>query len=92
MIRKIIRINSVLGALLAFCLFIYPPIRATLDIRDPALQQPGMPKSAWRLYKGLTPRYEAWARKRVTQGNAENLSTTDISGTEWPLFGSPSIR
>jgi hypothetical protein len=47
-----------------------------------------MPKAAWRLCKNLTPRYAEWARDRVTQGRAEGLATTDISGTEWPLFGS----
>jgi hypothetical protein len=88
MIRTIAFINSVLVVLLAAALFVYPPIRAFRDIRDPALQQPGIPKAAWRLYRNLTPRYAAWAQKRVTEGRAENLSTSNISGTEWPLFGS----
>jgi hypothetical protein len=88
MIRKILCINSVLVVLLAASLFVYPPVRAVLDIRDPALRQPGIPKAAWRLYRNLTPRYAAWARERVAQGRAEDLSTSNISGTEWPLFGS----
>jgi hypothetical protein len=89
MIRTIAVINSVLVVLLAACLFIYPPVRAFLDIRnDPALQQTGIPKAAWRLYRNLTPRYAVWAQKRIAEGRAENLSTSDISGTEWPLFGS----
>ena len=87
MIRKLICINSVALAILAAFFFIYPPIRAVLDIRDPALREPGTPKAAWRLFKKLTPRYANWARERVAQGRAEDLSTTDISGTEWPLFG-----
>jgi hypothetical protein len=88
MIRTLIRINSVLMVGLAGFFFIYPPIRAVLDILDPALSEPGMPKVAWRLYRNLTPRYARWARERVAQGQAEGLSTSDISGTEWPLFGS----
>lgn len=36
----------------------------------------------------MTPRYAAWAQERVAGGRAEGLSTHDISGTEWPLFGS----
>ena len=43
---------------------------------------------AWRVYRNLTPRYATWARQRVADGRAATLSTTDISGTEWPLFGS----
>jgi hypothetical protein len=88
MIRKIICINSVLVILLAGFFFIYPAIRAALDIRDPALREPGIPKAAWRLYRSLTPRYARWAKARVARGQAEAMSTNDISGTEWPLFGS----
>jgi hypothetical protein len=88
MIRFIICVNAVLAALLAVVLLVYPSVRAGLNIRDPALQGPGIPQAAWRLERHLTPRYAAWAQKRVTLGRAGNLSTTDISGTEWPLFGS----
>lgn len=88
MIRNIIRFNSVVMVLLVGFFFIYPATRAALDIRDPALQRPGTPKAAWRLYENLTPRYARWAKERVAQGQAEMLSTSDISGTEWPLFGS----
>jgi hypothetical protein len=88
MIRKIIRINSLVIVVLAVFLCIYPAVRATLDIRDPALQRPGVPKAAWRLCRYLTPRYAGWAKARVAEGRAAELSTRDISGTEWPLFGS----
>jgi hypothetical protein len=88
MIQKIIRFNSIVIILLAGIFLIYPSVRATLDIRDPALRGPGVPKAAWRLYRNLTPRYAKWAKDRVAHGQAETLSTSDISGTEWPLFGS----
>jgi hypothetical protein len=45
MIRKITSINAVLVVLLAAGFFIYPAIRAALDIGDPALRQPGVPKA-----------------------------------------------
>jgi hypothetical protein len=88
MIRKVICINSVLVVLIAATFFVYPAVRAALDIRDPALRQAGVPKVAWRLYRNLTPRYAAWARERASTGNPEDLTTDNISGTEWPLFGS----
>jgi hypothetical protein len=88
MIRKLVCINSLAVIFLAAFFFIYPPIRAALDIRDPALRRPGTPNAAWRLFRNLTPRYAIWARERVARGQAEALSTDDISGTEWPLFGS----
>ena len=88
MIRKIILVNSIIGALLAAALFVYPSIREGLNLLDPALKGPGIPKADWRLMRRLTPRYAAWAQHRVALGCATNLSTRDISGTEWPLFGS----
>jgi hypothetical protein len=88
MMRRIISINSLIVVLLAAALFIFPPLRAALDLCDPALRQPGVPKAAWRLYRNLTPRYAVWAQARIAQGRAEKLSTSNISGTEWPLFGS----
>src|SRR4051812_22445980 len=87
MLRKLICINSVLMVVLVTFFFIYPAARGVLDINDPALQQPGVPKAAWRLYRHLTPRYAKWATERVAQGRAKDLSTNNISGTEWPLFG-----
>ena len=86
--RRVMCINSILVIILAAVFLIYPPVRAVLDLQDPALRRPGIPKAAWRLYRNLTPRYAAWARQRVAQGGAEKLSTSNISGTEWPLFGS----
>ena len=88
MIRKIICFNSTVVILLAGLFCIYPPIRAGLDLGDPALKGPGIPKMAGRMYRNLTPRYAAWAKERVQRGRAEKLSVDDISGTEWPLFGS----
>jgi hypothetical protein len=88
MIRKLICLNAVAVVGLAVFFLIYPPVRAFLDICEPALREPGIPKTAWRLYRNLTPRYASWARERVGQGRAEGLSTNNISGTEWPLFGS----
>jgi hypothetical protein len=87
-LRTIIQINALVWVGLALALLVYPPVRVALDLRDPALQGPGTPRVAWRLFRSLTPRYEEWARKRVTEGRAEGLATSDISGTEWPLFGS----
>ncbi len=88
MIRKIICLNSVLAALLAAVLLVYPSVRAALSIHDPALQGPGIPRIAWRLQRHLTQRYASWAQDRMARGQAANLSTDNISGTEWPLFGS----
>lgn len=88
MVRLVVLINAMVAALLAGALLVYPSARAFLNIRDPALQKPGIPAVAWRLERNLTPRYAQWAAARVHLGRAKSLSQYDVSGTEWPLFGS----
>ncbi len=88
MIQRILRLNALTGLVLALWFLIYPAIRAVIDLQDAALQKPGVPRLAWRLARTLAPRYETWARARVADGRATTLSTGDISGTEWPVFGS----
>ncbi len=88
MSRIIICINSVLATLLAAVFLLYPSVRAGLNLWDPALKGPGIPKAVWRLERHLTPRYAAWAQDRVAHGQPATLSTNNIPGTEWPLFGS----
>jgi len=88
MIKKIILANALIAAVLAAALLIYPSVRAGLNIQDAALRGPGIPKVDWRLMRQLSPRFAAWAQQRVALGKAASLSTNNISGTEWPLFGS----
>ncbi|SPE59321.1 membrane hypothetical protein [Verrucomicrobia bacterium] len=88
MIRKIICVNAVLIALLAAAFLVFPSLRVLADLRDDSLRGKGTPQAAWRLWRNLTPRYAAWARARAASNRAEQLSTNDVSGTEWPLFGS----
>src|SRR5579859_6756007 len=87
-LRLIISLNAVIVILLAVAFLIYPSVRAISNIQDPALKGPGVPGAAWHLARNLSPRYAEWAQKRVALGQAEKLSTGNISGTEWPLFGS----
>ncbi len=87
-IRSALCFNAVAIGLMVVAGLIYPAMRAVIDIRDPALRGPGVPKATWRLFQSLTPQYTTWARERMAAGTASNLATENISGTEWPLFGS----
>jgi len=80
--------NAVALGLTAVLGLIYPAVRTAVDITDPAIRGPGVPKAAWRLFQSLAPRYATWARERLSKGMAAGLSIQNISGTEWPLFGS----
>ncbi len=80
--------NAALLLFLGVYFFLVPGCIVIHDLTDPALSGPGMPAAAVRLHRTLTPKYARWARERIASGQAATLPTADISGTEWPLFGS----
>jgi hypothetical protein len=80
--------NTAVLVLLALYFFLLPAAIVIHDLRDPNIRSAGIPQSAWRLHRSLTPRYERWAKQRLQSSRATQLSTGNISGTEWPLFGS----
>ncbi len=65
----------------------YPAARVALDLRDPAIKGGDIPRAAFRLHRSVSPKVERWAKARVASGRAAQLSTDNISGTEWPVFG-----
>ena len=83
-----VNVNAVIFILLSAYVLLIPAGMLICDLRDPALYSDRMPRCAFRWHKALSPRYEKWARRRVEAGAATKLTTTDISGTEWPVFGS----
>jgi hypothetical protein len=79
---------SALFAIVGIAAGLYPAGFLTRSIFDPALNGPGVPLVARNLHHSLAGRYARWATKRVASGKATQLSHEDISGTEWPLYGS----
>jgi hypothetical protein len=79
-----------LTVIIGLCLYVFivPAALLISDLRDPALTGEGIPRCAFRWHRVLSPKYARWAKARVASGAAGELSTADISGTEWPLFGS----
>jgi len=68
--------------------FFYPAYFLTRSIFDPALNHPGTPAIARQLHTSLAGRYARWATARVEGGRATALDGHDVSGSEWPLYGS----
>lgn len=68
--------------------FLIPSFLLIRHLREPSLVDGSMPRFIYRWHKTLSRRYEDWAIQRIQSGKAVDLSTDDISGTEWPLFGS----
>ena len=79
--------NPVILIVVAAYFFLAPAASIVRDVADPNLRSAGIPEAAWRLHQNLTPKYERWARQRLDSARAAQLSTQDIAGTEWPLFG-----
>ncbi len=80
--------NAGLAVALSLYLFLLPAALLVWDLRDPGLRGAQIPRCALRWHKSLSPKYEKWARQRVASGRAGHLTTANIAGTEWPLFGS----
>lgn len=69
--------------------FFVTPAWVVLDsMGDPGLRGDGIPKVAWGLHRDLSARYEVWARDRVAANGGGRVDQFNISGTEWPVFGS----
>lgn len=75
-----------LAALLTLPTFLWPGLLLVRDLRDPALQGPGIPARARELHAALTPKIEAWARERVASRQAAQAALHDVPTTEWPIF------
>lgn len=83
---RVANLGLVLGAALYFLLI--PAGTLIRYLTDPNNGRPGVTRFAHDLFLDLTPKYERWARQRAQDARGEELSIDNISGTEWPLFGS----
>jgi hypothetical protein len=79
--------RAVLLALVASVLFLWPGIELARALLDANLAGPQPASQAWRWHRALTPAYAAWARGRIGSDANARLDIGNISGTEWPLFG-----
>ncbi|MFH0965776.1 MAG: hypothetical protein V2A58_17395 [Planctomycetota bacterium] len=84
--KVIVISNTAIALSLTAWFFLIPVCLLVRDVCDDALTDMGIPHFALRLHRTLTPAYERWARDRVDRQQAVS-ETENISGTEWPLFG-----
>jgi hypothetical protein len=80
--------NTIIIIFLACYFFFMPLVLIVYYLADPALKKDTVPKFALHLHRRLSGKYEKWARQRVASKRAERLDMEDISGAEWPVFGS----
>ena len=79
--------NVAVIVLISLFFFLIPGVLIVHELSDPNIRSAGIPQSAWKLHQILSPQFEQWARERLNSKRATELSTSNISGTEWPLFG-----
>jgi hypothetical protein len=80
-------VNTVLLLALSTYFFFYPAIVILHEMNDPGLKQGSVPQFTFGWHESLSSDYGVWARERVASGKAAGLSINNISGTEWPVFG-----
>jgi hypothetical protein len=80
--------NGAVIILLLAAFILAPALIVLHDLTDARIRAGGIPDSAWRLHRALSPKYGRWAQQRLASNRGLELSIQNISGTEWPLFGS----
>ena len=86
--RIIIYGNSILLITFTIYFFVLPTVILIQALGDPGLRSGETPGYAFRWHQSLSERIEEWALNRVASGQAAQMDTYDISGTEWPIFSS----
>lgn len=73
---------------LALYFFVSPVWLVLQAIGDPGLCGDGIPRAAWRLHASLSDRYADWVAERLAEDGGAKVNHLNVSGTEWPVFGS----
>lgn len=81
-------VNAALMMLLLAVFLLAPAAIVIRDLTDSHIRTGGISDAAWKQHRALSPKYASWAQQRIASSRGLELSTSDISGTEWPLFGS----
>ena len=83
-----VNINTAIIIVLSAYALLIPAGMLIRTLRDPCIYSGRQLRCAFHFHKALSPRFEKWARRRVKSGTAAALNTSDITGTEWPIFSS----
>lgn len=87
-IRTTRYVRSIIILSLTFYLLLIPAAQIIRYLQDPGLVSGGVCQFLYGWHRSLSTKYETWARQRLASDKAAHLSIDNISGTEWPLFGS----
>ena len=82
-------LRIVIGLLIGFSsvyFLIYPSITVYNLVREEASSPTDISNFAFNTHLNITSGFGDWAQDRVDSSSARDLSISDISGTEWPMF------
>lgn len=82
----IIYLRSAFLAFFAVYFLIIPTAILIHDLRDPGLYNNQIPHFTYRWHRSLSGEITPWATDRVESLRALELTTDNVSGTEWPMF------
>jgi hypothetical protein len=88
LIRVCVCVNVCVAILAACWLGLYPAWTTAKNLGDPALRDGNIPAYAKDMHRRLSPKIARWAERRAQSARPVTLTGADVSGTEWPLFGS----
>lgn len=87
-LRLVVYGNALILIIAATYFFVMPLGSLVQALNDPGLRTGATPRFAFRWHQSLSKQFEPWARGRVASGQATQLNTYNISGTEWLIFSS----
>lgn len=80
--------NVAIAVAVAIWLGLYPAWISIGCLLDPAMHEGGVVRYAFDMHRDLSPKIARWAEERLRLDRPTQLARTDISGNEWPVFGS----
>ena len=81
-------LRAIIIVFLSIYFLIIPSMQIIRYLYDPGLINGSMCSFLYHWHQDLSSKYEVWARQRLVSDEATQLTIENISGTEWPLFGS----
>ncbi|UXI70209.1 hypothetical protein [Tahibacter amnicola] len=85
--RLVLAMLGIVVSAVSGLFFLWPGWELARAVSDAHLGGPGPASQSWRWHRALSGALAEWAVERRQSGAAAKLSINNISGTEWPLFG-----
>lgn len=86
--RILAAIQALLLVLLAWAFFLYPAWVTASAVFSSEIRETAQSPHLLSDYRATAGRYQVWAEEFLESQRAAKVSSHDVAGTEWPMFGS----